>query len=122
LLLGPLKNAIDWVSRPYNANYEICYDMSSVVLPLSGKATATVGATPGDYGNAGTGRGQFALRQALIYPNSIMVNHPVVSVPKATTAFEDNGSLKSQVHADALRQLLVNLVKLGKQLATDVKV
>lgn len=74
---GPLKNALDWASRPPGEG------------PLTGKPTAIMGATTGNYGTA---RAQEQLRQTLIYNNCPMVKTPEVLVSEAQDKVNDDGA------------------------------
>ncbi|CAN5837304.1 NAD(P)H-dependent FMN reductase [soil metagenome] len=73
---GPLKNALDWASRPPGKG------------PLTGKPTAIMGATTGKYGTA---RAQEQLRQTLIYNNCPMVKVPEVLVSEAQNKVNEDG-------------------------------
>jgi chromate reductase, NAD(P)H dehydrogenase (quinone) len=96
-LTGPLKNAIDWASRPPGDS------------TLEGKPVAIMGATPGMWGTA---RAQMQLRQALIYNNCPMVLQPEVLVAKAGDRFDDDGNLTHGSTRDFVRKLLQELVDL----------
>jgi len=73
---GPLKNALDWASRPPGEG------------PLTGKPTAIMGATTGNFGTA---RAQEQLRQTLIYNDCPMVKSPEVLVSEAQDKVNDQG-------------------------------
>jgi chromate reductase len=67
-LPGPLKNAIDWASRPDDATYSS--------FPTFDKPVAIMGAG----GAMGTSRAQYHLRQVGVYLNWHFVNKPEVNV------------------------------------------
>jgi chromate reductase len=97
---GPLKNAIDWASRPPDA-------------PFNDKALAIMGASPG---MLGTARMQYHLRQVAVFLNMHVVNRPEVFVAKASEKFDSHGTLidagTRKVVGDlllALRQLVLRL-------------
>jgi chromate reductase, NAD(P)H dehydrogenase (quinone) len=69
---GPLKNAIDWASRPPDQ-------------PFNDKPLAIMGASPG---MLGTGRMQYHLRQVAVFLNMHVVNRPEVFVAKAGEKFD----------------------------------
>lgn len=117
---GPLKNLIDWISRPYDPNndWNPTYDFSKAQLPLSGKAVAIAGLSPFT-GGAATGRAHPVVREALVYPGAYVVQSPpMVAIDGGNDAIE-NGKIKGR-NGDSLSTLLANLVKLGKQLKTNV--
>ncbi len=96
---GGLKNAIDWVSRPYG---------ESVWL---GKPTAIMGAS---IGSGGTARAQFHLRQILAALNMPVVNQPEVLIGNATQRFDEDGKLTDEPTRKSIEKLLDALVHLFK--------
>lgn len=97
---GVLKNAIDWASR----------------LPergLNGKPAAIIGASTGQFG---TLRAQLHLRQIMSHVNAQVVNKPEVYVMQAQAKFDANGRLVDENSRGFLRDLLINLVQLTRQL------
>lgn len=87
---GPLKNAIDWASRPPEQ-------------PFDGKPVAIMGAAAGAMG---TGRAQYHLRQVFVFLNGHVMNKPELMIPGAHTVFDKNGDV-----ADAqLRERIADVV------------
>ena len=65
-IIGPLKNAIDWASRP---------NIGDRGRVFADKAVAIVGCSPSSApGSPGSGRAQLVLRQSLIYLDMVPVN------------------------------------------------
>lgn len=91
---GPLKNAIDWASRP------------PATSPLRRKPVAIMGATTGLFG---TVRGQLALRQVFLSTESYVLPKPDVLVRDAASLFRD-GRLVDEPTRQMIRQLLEALV------------
>jgi len=91
---GVLKNAIDWVSRPYNDN------------AWSGKPAAIMGAS---IGTLGTARAQYHLRQIFVNINVFTINQPEVMIANAPERFDRDGRLTDEVSKKLIRQLLLNL-------------
>ena len=98
---GPMKNAIDWVSRP------------PMPQAFNGKAVAIMGASGG---RLGTARAQYHLRQVLVFLNAFVVNKPEVMVGGAAGVFSD-GKLTDETARDLIRQQLEALQELAKKLA-----
>jgi chromate reductase, NAD(P)H dehydrogenase (quinone) len=88
---GPLKNALDWASRPPGEG------------PLTGKPTAIMGATTGNYGTA---RAQEQLRQTLVYNNCPMVKVPEVLVSEAQDKVNENGEFVDEATLKFVGELL----------------
>ena len=88
---GPLKNTIDWLSRPPKDS------------PLLRKPVALMGATTGPWG---TTRAQLALRQILLFPQMRVLPSPWVHVTMAKDKFGPDGALTDQATKDQLRELL----------------
>jgi chromate reductase, NAD(P)H dehydrogenase (quinone) len=101
---GPLKNALDWASRPPGE------------APLTGKPTAIMGATTGNYGTA---RAQEQLRQTLNYNNCPMVKLPQVLVSEAQDKVNDDGEFVDEQTLKFVGQLVEALheLTLHQQLA-----
>lgn len=93
---GVLKNTLDWLSRPPEP-------------PFDGKAVAIMGASGGPLGTA---RGQYHLRQVLVYMNTFTVNKPEVFIGNAQTKFDANGGLTDETTAKFIVDLLLSLQKL----------
>jgi chromate reductase len=90
---GPLKNAIDWGSRPPNQ-------------PFHDKPLAIMGASPG---MLGTARMQYHLRQVAVFLNMHLVNRPEVFVAKAPEKFDAAGKLHDEGTRKVVGELLVAL-------------
>jgi chromate reductase len=99
---GPLKNAIDWASRPPNQ-------------PFDGKPIAIMGASPG---GIGTARGQYHLRQVFIFLNGLLLNRPEVMIAAAHTKFDAAGNLTDEATRDHLRKLVTALIGWTRRLAS----
>jgi chromate reductase, NAD(P)H dehydrogenase (quinone) len=93
---GPLKNAIDWASRPYGDS------------AWNGKPVAIMGASTG---MVGTARAQHHLRQCFVFLNMEPVNQPQVLIAVAAQRFDAQGNLTDQQSKQLISQLLQNLVK-----------
>jgi chromate reductase len=96
---GPLKNAIDWASRPYGHNAWL------------GKPAAIMGASPG---NLGTARAQYHLRQILVAFNMPVVSQPEVMIGQAAQRFDPDGKLTDESTRERIRELLIALVRLAR--------
>ena len=92
---GPLKNAIDWASRPYGDNAWV------------GKPVAIMGAS---IGALGTARAQYHLRQSFVFLNMEAVNQPEVMIGNAAQRFDVQGNLTDEQSKKLIAQLLQNLV------------
>ncbi len=88
---GPLKNAIDWVSRPIATS------------PLQGKPAAIMGASTGPFG---TVRVQLHWRQVFAYTNTYLLPQPQVVVNMAEQKFDDEGRLTDEATRQQVRKLL----------------
>ncbi|CAB4400602.1 NAD(P)H dehydrogenase :NADPH-dependent FMN reductase [Rhizophagus irregularis] len=107
---GPLKNAIDWASRPVGDRGQV----------FAGKAVAIIGSGPGSGpGSSGSGRAQFVLRKSLVFLDMVPVNKPLITITDAGHAFNEDGSLINKHFENNIIKVLQNLVKLGKQLKID---
>lgn len=100
-LPGPLKNAIDYASRPYPDN------------SFAGKAAAMMSASIGILGGA---RAQYQLRQAFVFLNMVPVNLPEVFVTFAQQKFDSELKLTDNAAKQFISQLLVNLVKTARNI------
>jgi chromate reductase, NAD(P)H dehydrogenase (quinone) len=98
---GPLKNAIDWASRPYG---DSCWN---------GKPVAIMGASPGNFGTA---RAQYHLRQCFVFLNMHALNAPEVMIAAAQQRFDASGKLTDETSRKLIRQLLERLVVYAGQL------
>jgi chromate reductase, NAD(P)H dehydrogenase (quinone) len=93
---GVLKNTLDWMSRPPEP-------------PFTGKTVAIMGASGGPLGTA---RGQYHLRQVLLYMDTFVVAKPEVFIGNAQTKFNAQGELTDETTAKFIGDLLVSLQKL----------
>jgi chromate reductase, NAD(P)H dehydrogenase (quinone) len=98
---GPMKNAIDWISRP------------PVPQAFDGKPVAIMGAAGG---KLGTARAQYHLRQVMVFLNAHVINKPEVMVGGANGAFAD-GKLTDETARDLIRQQLEALQAFAKRLS-----
>ena len=98
---GVLKNAIDWVSRPYGDN------------AWQGKPVAVMGASIGMLGSA---RAQYHLRQSFVFLNMYPVNQPEVMIANASQRFNERGELTDETSRELIRKLLAELVAWTKRL------
>ncbi|KAL3719116.1 hypothetical protein ACJRO7_004117 [Eucalyptus globulus] len=96
----PLKNAIDWGSRPPNV--------------WAGKAAAIVSAG----GGFGGGRAQYHLRQIGVFVDLHFINKPefVVNAFQLPTKFDGEGNLVDPETKERLKQVLQALHRLTLQL------
>lgn len=99
---GPLKNAIDWVSRPYGDS------------AWHGKPVAVMGAAASMQGSA---RAQMAMRQVLVALNMHPVQFPELFMADPTSKFDQRGNLKDKMTKKILSDLLRALADLTKRMA-----
>ncbi len=92
---GALKNALDWASRPFEAN------------PLRHKPFAVIGASQGVFGALWA---QAELRKILTTIGACVDERELV-VPRAQDAFTAQGKLRDPQLADGLRAILTNLAQ-----------
>jgi len=90
---GALKNALDWVSRPFLDN------------PLRGKPVAVIGASQGVFGAIWA---QAELKKILRTLGARIDDRDFI-VPEAQTAFREDGSLHDEALESALRLLVSGL-------------
>lgn len=90
---APLKNAIDWGSRPQNI--------------FSGKPAAIMGVA---LGQLGTSRAQYPLRQTLGVLGVIMLSQPEVFIGRGEDKFKD-GALVDAPTQEFLANMLATFVK-----------
>lgn len=90
---GGLKNALDWVSRPFLEN------------PLRGKPAAVIGASQGVFGAIWA---QAELRKILRTLGADVDDRDLV-VAEAQSAFRADGSLRDETLASALRMVVCGL-------------
>jgi chromate reductase len=91
---GQLKNALDWVSRPFEGN------------PLQGKPAAVIGATTGLFGAVWA---QAETRKVLRTIGANVLEHEV-PVALADDAFHEDGALRDRELVAQLEDLLEALV------------
>jgi chromate reductase len=80
---------------------------------LQGKTAAIMGASPG---RTGTARAQLALRQSLVFTQTMVLPGPEVLVGEAGAKFGDDGKLKDESTRKFVRGLLERLVSFTEQL------
>jgi len=90
---APLKNAIDWASRPPQQ-------------PFDGKPIGIMGASPGALGSA---RAQYHLRQSFIFLNGMVLNRPEIMIASAHEKFDADGKLTDEKTRDFIQQMLMSL-------------
>jgi chromate reductase, NAD(P)H dehydrogenase (quinone) len=90
---APLKNAIDWVSRPQPQ-------------PFAGRPAAIMGASTG---LTGTARSQLHLRHSMVFLDMHPVNKPEVLLSQAQAKFDPEGRLTDQIAVGLIRDLLAAL-------------
>ena len=98
---GPLKNAIDWASRPYGDS------------AWQGKPVAMMSASVGILGGA---RAQYHLRQCFVFLNMYPVNQPEVVIANAAQRFNERGELTDEVARELIRKLLAELMAWTRKL------
>lgn len=98
---GPLKNLIDWASRPYGDS------------AWQGKPVAVMGASPG---RLGTVRAQMALRGCFLFLNMQPVQSPEVFVGSAADKFDAEGNFTDEEGKKVVVKLLEELITLTKKL------
>jgi chromate reductase len=97
---GPLKNAIDWASRPYGES------------AWKGKPVAVMGASSGAFGTA---RSQLHLRQCFVTLDMPQVAQPEVLIADAAKKFNDAGELKDDAACKLIAKLVERLVSLAER-------
>ena len=99
-ITGPLKNAIDWASRPEEG------DVASLVA-YRGKVAALLSASPGALGGL----------RGLVHLRSILGNIQVLVIPeqfalsKAHEQFDEQDQLKDAKHLESVKTVVQSLVK-----------
>lgn len=93
---GPLKNALDWASRPA---YQSVF---------AGKPTAILGASPGV---VGTARAQGQLKQVLLGMVAEVFPYPEVLVGSASARFDDEGSIVDEATVELLTRFVAAFVQ-----------
>jgi len=87
---GPLKNAVDWVSRMKEQ-------------PFKEKPVAIQSASQGPLGG---GRMQYHLRMSLVFLNAFTFNTPEIFVGTAQNKFDDKGALKDEATKEFIKKQL----------------
>jgi chromate reductase len=92
-IAAPLKNAIDWASRPANV--------------LVGKPAAIIGVSAG---LLGTARGQYPLRQTLGVLSVQLLGQPEVFIGNGGQKFDESGKLTDAATREFLGKMLAVFV------------
>ena len=88
---GPLKNAIDWLSRLKSQ-------------PFAGKPIALQSAAPGPLGG---GRVQYDIRRSMVFLDALTLNKPEIFVGHCAQRIDDQtGEIKDPQTKDLIRQQL----------------
>lgn len=98
---APLKNALDWASRPNGDN------------SWDGKPLAIMGASMGRFATA---RCQYHLRQTCVILNMQVLNKPEVMVGQVQTLVDADGTLTDERTKGAIKNMLVSLAAFTQQL------
>ena len=98
---APLKNAIDWASRPPN--------------PLASKPAAIIGVSPGALGTA---RGQYPLRHTLGVLTVQLLGQPEIFIGAAGQKFDPAGKLSDTGTRDFLSKMLVTFIAFAERVKT----
>jgi chromate reductase, NAD(P)H dehydrogenase (quinone) len=88
---GVLKNAMDWASRP------------RATSPLTDKAVAIMGASPG---RGSTARAQAQLRDTFVFTGACVMPQPELLVGAAASLFDDDGDLVDEKVRELIGELL----------------
>jgi chromate reductase len=92
---GVLKNAIDWLSRPYGNN------------SLEGKPAGIMSAAIGMLGGA---RAQYHLRQSMVFLDMRPMNMPEFMVSFAGDKIDENGKLKDEETRQKLKDYMAAFI------------
>jgi chromate reductase, NAD(P)H dehydrogenase (quinone) len=93
---GPLKNAIDWVSRLPNQ-------------PFAGKAVALQSASPGPVGGA---RVQYDLRRSMVFLDAPTLNKPEIFIGNCAQRIDDKtGKITDEATIGFIKQQLAAFAK-----------
>jgi chromate reductase, NAD(P)H dehydrogenase (quinone) len=103
-ITGVLKNTIDWVSRPVKGR--------PYLAEFHGKVAGLISASTGALGGV---RGLYQLRFSLSNIN-VLVLPEQASIPRATEAFSDDGSLKDAAMAEKVQGVGKRLSEVVRQL------
>ena len=99
-LPGVLKNAIDWISRPYGQN------------SFARKPVLITGVSGG---KIGTALAQSHLRQIMLYLDACLVGQPELYLGPATEIFDERNMLKNESTKELLGKALAALEKQGQR-------
>ncbi len=99
-----LKNTIDWVSRPDPSD-------ERRLVAYSGRTAAVISAAPGSLGGT---RVRMSLRALLSYLGMVVVPEQF-GLADCGKAFEDDGSLRSEVDQTLLIETIQRLVSLAER-------
>ena len=97
---GPLKNLIDWLSRPWGRN------------SLKDKIVITMGATGG---SIGTSLAQGQLKQVLLYLSCRVLGQPEFYLGGATEKFDAEGNLTDEKTKEQITKVLAALSSLAPE-------
>lgn len=98
---GVLKNAIDWLSRPYGQN------------SLNDKPVAIMGAS---VGMGASGRAQYHLRQCFVFLNGHVLNQPEVLVPMAQDKIDAQGNITDAKTKEKVTEIVDALAQWTRRL------
>ncbi|MCP2638014.1 NAD(P)H-dependent oxidoreductase [Microbacterium sp. HD4P20] len=102
---GPLKNAIDWGSRPYGDN------------AWDDKPTAVIGASPG---KIGTAVAQQTLRSTLSYLNARQMTSPEAYIQVTPGLIEDDGTVTDPEVEEFLRAFMAKFLQYTGRVLTVI--
>ncbi len=91
---GVLKNAIDWLSRPYGSN------------SFAGKPVLVAGVS---IGRIGTAVGQSHLKQVMVYLDAKLVGQPELYLGPGNDLFTEDGTLRDDSTRELVKQALAAL-------------
>ena len=93
---GPLKNAIDWVSRLQNQ-------------PFAGKPVALQSASPGPVGGA---RVQYDMRRSMVFLDALTLNKPEIFIGNCAQRLDDKtGKITDEATIGFIKQQLAAFAK-----------
>jgi chromate reductase len=93
---GPLKNAIDWVSRVQNQ-------------PFAGKPVALQSASPGPVGGA---RVQYDMRRSMVFLDALTLNKPEIFIGNCAQRIDDKaGKITDEATIGFIKQQLAAFAK-----------
>jgi len=102
---GPLKNAIDWGSRPYGDN------------AWEDKPTGVIGASPG---KIGTAVGQQTLRSTLSYLNARQMTSPEAYIQMTPGLIDDDGHVTDPGTEEFLRTFMAKFLEYVARVLTVI--